>query len=224
MWGNKNKAAEEEKYAPEMYTEEEMEAVEAHIEAHFGAYPNVFHEIVSPDIHVDICVIPPSEERNHYTLVTLGMGAHRMNVPEELRENKLDRAELVITLPPDWELQNTSEQRWFWPLQWLKILARLPGEHDTWLGWGHTIPAGEPFDEHTALSGMMLTMPYFFGQESAACVLPDESEVNFYQLLPLYEDEMEYKLAHGAEALENLFPEDFDMVLDLKRPSVAPAE
>ena len=48
-----------------------MEAVEGHIEEYFGEFENVFHEIVSPDIHVDICVVPPSEERDYYTLVTI---------------------------------------------------------------------------------------------------------------------------------------------------------
>lgn len=57
---------------------------------------HVFHELVSPDIHVDICVITPSEERDYYSLVTMGMGAHRMNVPEELAEYRLERAELAI--------------------------------------------------------------------------------------------------------------------------------
>ena len=32
---------------------------------------------------------------------TMGMGAHRMNVPKELAEYKLERAELAIALPPD---------------------------------------------------------------------------------------------------------------------------
>ena len=41
---------------PEVYTEEEMEAVEGYIEKYFGEVENVFHELVSPDIHVDICV------------------------------------------------------------------------------------------------------------------------------------------------------------------------
>ena len=44
---------------PEVYTEEEMEAVEAHIQQYFGKFENVFHELSSPDIHVDICVVPP---------------------------------------------------------------------------------------------------------------------------------------------------------------------
>jgi hypothetical protein len=42
------------KKLPELYTEVEMNAVEAHISSHFGEYKNVLHEMVSPDIHVDI--------------------------------------------------------------------------------------------------------------------------------------------------------------------------
>lgn len=200
---------------PEVYTEAEMEAIEAHIEAHFGKFPNVFHEILSPDIHVDICIIEPTTERNYYTLATMGMGAHRMNVPKELREHKLDRAELFLCLPPDWEIQNDDE-RWYWPIRLLKSTARLPGECDTWLGYGHTLAAETPesYAENTQLCGVMLTMPYQFEQASATCALPDDSEVNFYQLLPLYEEEMNYKLAHCAEDLEALLGEDFDFVVN----------
>ena len=35
---------------------------------------------------MDICLVPPTRERPYYTLVTLGMGAHRMNVPSELAD------------------------------------------------------------------------------------------------------------------------------------------
>ena len=209
------------KQLPEVYTEAEMEAVEAHIAARFGAFPNVFHEIISPDIHVDICIIEPTQERNYYTLVTMGMGAHRMNVPKELRKHKLDRAELFICLPPDWEIQN-GDERWYWPIRLLKSTARLPGECDTWLGYGHTLAAEnpEPYAENTGLCGVMLTMPYQFGHESVRCQLSDGGEVNFYQLLPLYEEEMAYKMAHCAEDLEALLGEDFDFVVDPARRNV----
>ena len=207
------------KKLPEIYTEINLNALEAHIAAHFGEYESVFHEIVSPDIHVDICIISPKPERNYHTLVTMGMGAHRMKVPKGLRKHKLDRAELLITLPPDWELQNENE-KWFWPLSWLKILARLPGEYNTWLGYGHTVPNGKPFADNTELSGVLITMPYNFGQEAGVCELPDGDKINFYQIVPLYDDEMNFKLENGAEALEELFPEDFDMVVDVARKSI----
>lgn len=56
---------------PEVYSEDEMSAIEQHIKNTFGEFENVFHELVSPDIHVDICVVPPSDERDYYTLVCL---------------------------------------------------------------------------------------------------------------------------------------------------------
>lgn len=188
---------------PEVYTEEEMEAVEGHIEQYFGKFKNVFHELVSPDIHVDICVVPPSEERDYCTLVTMGMGAHRMNVPEELAEYKLERAELAIALPADWKLDQASmkDEKWYWPIRLLKSLARLPIASDTWLGFGHTMDNEEDFAKDTKLCAAILTGPQDTEDGSEVCILPSGEEVNFYQVIPLYRDELEYKLAHDADAL-----------------------
>ena len=188
---------------PEVYTEEEMEAVEGHIQQYFGKFENVFHELSSPDIHVDICVVPPSEERDYYTLVTMGMGAHRMNVPEELAEYKLERAELAIALPRNWKLkhEDLKNERWYWPIRLLKALARLPIASDTWLGFGHTMDNEEDFAKDTKLCAAILTGPQDTEDGSEVCILPSGEEVNFYQVIPLYRDELEYKLAHDADAL-----------------------
>lgn len=190
---------------PEVYSEDEMSAIEQHIQSTFGAFDQVLHELDSPDIHVDICVVPPSERRNYYTLVTMGMGAHRMNVPKELAEYKLERAELAIALPPDWKLDKDSmqEQRWYWPIGLLKVLARLPISNDTWLGFGHTMEKQSPFEEDTELCAAILTGPQDMDLDTCGevCILPGGEEVNFYQVLPLYREEMEYKLEHDADAL-----------------------
>ncbi|OUQ34830.1 DUF2185 domain-containing protein [Faecalibacterium sp. An122] len=193
----------EESGVPEVYTEEEMEAVEGHIQQYFGEFENVFHELSSPDIHVDICVVPPSEKRDYYTLVTMGMGAHRMNVPEELAEYKLERAELAIALPKDWKLkqEDMRDERWYWPIRLLKTLARLPIASDTWLGFGHTMDHEEDFAKDTKLCAAILTGPQGTEEGSEGCTLPGGEEVNFYQVIPLYRDELEYKLAHDADAL-----------------------
>lgn len=194
---------EEEFSNPEVYTEEEMEAVEGHIEQYFGKFENVFHELVSPDIHVDICIVPPTEERDYYTLVTMGMGAHRMNVPEELAEYKLERAELAIALPADWKLDQESmkDEKWYWPIRLLKSLARLPINCDSWLGHGHTVENREPFADNTKLCTATLIGPQGTEDGSEVCTLPGGEEVNFYQVIPLYEDELDYKLEHDVDAL-----------------------
>ena len=193
----------EENGVPEVYTEEEMEAIEGHIGQYFGKVENVFHELVSPDIHVDICMVPPTEERDYYTLVTMGMGAHRMNVPEELAEYKLERAELAIALPKSWKLkhEDLKNERWYWPIRLLKVLARLPIASNTWLGFGHTMDNEENFAKGTKLCAAILTGPQDTEDGGEVCILSSGEEVNFYQVIPLYRDELDYKMAHDADAL-----------------------
>lgn len=188
---------------PEVYTDKEMMTVEEHINKYFGEFECVFHELISTDIHVDICMIPPTEERDYNILVTMGMGAHLMNVPEELSEYKLERAELAIALPADWRMEHEafSDERWYWPVRLLKDLARLPIECDTWLGWGHTIDGGGSFAKNTKLCASMLIGPQTEKEGGEVCILPGGEEVNFYQVIPLYRDELEYKMENDAEAL-----------------------
>ena len=204
---------------PEVYSDDEMSAIEQHIKNTFGEFENVFHELVSPDIHVDICVVPPSEERDYYTLVTMGMGAHRMNVPEELAEYKLERAELAIALPSDWKLDEESlkDERWYWPIGLLKVLARLPIASDTWLGWGHTMDKESSFAENTDLCASILISPQGVEEGNETCTLPNGEVVNFYQVIPLYRDEMEYKLENDVDALFEKM-EDVSFVVNPTRP------
>ncbi len=206
---------------PELYTGEEMEAVEQHIKSAFGPIQNIWHEFFSPDMHVDVCLIPPDEERGYYTLVTMGMGAHRMRVPEDLAEYDLKRAELLLALPSDWQV-NSHEDQWYWPLGLLKQLARLPGEEDTWLGWGHTIDNQEPYAANTELCAALLISPVVGRADAETVQLPGGEVVNFYQVIPLYRGELEYKLAYGAEALlEEL--EDVCIVVRPDRPDYSAA-
>ena len=151
----------------------------------------------------------------------MGMGAHRMTLPEELADQGLDRAELLIALPPDWKLDHDSlqDERWYWPIRLLKSLARLPGISDTWLGWGHTVDNQEPYADNTELSGAILVVPQQVDEEGFSCQLPGGEEVNFYQLLPLYEDEMEYKIQSGADSLLELY-EGTSFIVDPERPNL----
>jgi tetratricopeptide (TPR) repeat protein len=195
-------------YNPIVYSEEEFRCVEDHIKQYFGIYESVYHEIASPDIHVDIAVIKPCPEHDYYILVTIGMGARPMNVPNETENPGLERAELMICLPPDWQFDNLEDERWYWPLRWLKIIARLPIEEDSWVGWGHTIPNGRPFAGNTELSTIMLLNPGAFNRRSFECKLPGGGIVNFYQMIPLYEEEVQFKIKNSAEILLDFLDSD----------------
>ena len=93
-----------------LYTEKELDQYEEFIEEQFGEYKEVFHEIVSPDIHLDIIIVPPTEKNNYYKLITMGMGAYKMKIPKELKKYELERAELVLYLPPTWEIKSEKEE------------------------------------------------------------------------------------------------------------------
>lgn len=202
-WGQPPQPEEEEPVPQWVYTEHQMELVEQHIRTHVGPFDQVLHELVSPDIHVDLCVVPPDGDRNFYTIVTMGMGARRMNVPPELAGHRLERAELAIALPEDWKLDQESlqDERWYWPLRLLKSLARLPGACDTWLGWGHTVDNQEPYAPDTGLCAALLVGLQGALPGGDVCPLPDGDEINIYQVIPLHRAEMEYKQENGAEAL-----------------------
>ncbi len=203
--------------SPEMYTPEQMERVEQYIGETFGDYEQVFHELVSPDIHVDICMIPPAEGRNYQTLVTMGMGAHRMDVPEELAAYELERAELLICLPPDWRLDQEAlqDERWYWPVRLLKTVARLPIGSGSWVAAGHTVGLGQGETyAGTGFSSVLLLPP---AMAEGDCSLPEGDRVHFYQLLPLYPEELAYKLEHDMEELlRRMRPISF--VVDVRRP------
>lgn len=196
-----------------IYSEKAMNAVEAHVETYFGEYEQVFHEIHSPDLHIDLLIIAPRPENDFYTIITLGAGAYQMEVPEGY--DGPDRMELFINLPKDWNIQGKKEED-YWPLRWLKILARLPLEQETWLGWGHSVPAGQPLSENTQLNSVLLTHPTSFGEDAMMVNLSGGERVAFWQVVPLYEEELQYKLRNGTEALEEVF-DGFPTVVDITR-------
>lgn len=202
---------------PEVYTKSELEAVEKHISTYFGNCETVFHEIVSPDIHVDLFQIEPTDERNYINVITCGMGAHRMNTPKDYKE--LSRAELVISLPADWKINDTQE-KWWWPLRLLKTIARLPIDTKSWVGWGHTIQFGKGFCGDAGFEGALLLSAAAGANGCEVCELPNGEKVHFYQVIPIYKNEMKFKQKYGANALLDILSEKTGIVVDAERPSV----
>ena len=218
MWRNALDKKEGNKQLPELYSESELEEISDFIENTFGNYDYVLHEVVSPDIHVDIIIIPPTQERNYYTLCTMGVGAHRMDVPDELRYESLiaERAEYLIYLPADWNLteEGMEDERNYWPIRLLKDFARMPIETESWVAWGHSFSQEEeePFAEGAPYSSAVLLSPQPIIDNIVSCPLSVGKSIDFYQVFPLTHDELKYKLkCADDEAIEG---SPTDMTLD----------
>ncbi len=183
------------KASPLLLSDEDMKRIDKTVSDHIGKFDTVLHEIVSPDLHIDVIPVPPSAERDYYTLVTMGMSGYRMPVPDGF--GKMNRAELAIRLPKDWDV-NSSEEKYYWPVRLLKMLARMPYLEKSWLGLYHDVDFGRPLTAGTELCAVILDV---FDDDIEPLKLESGDEVIFFNVIPIYRSEMEYKLAEGAQAL-----------------------
>lgn len=210
----------EKNYPEYLYSESELDEYEEYIGKTFGGYQEVFHEIVSPDIHLDVIIVPPSDDEDYYKLITMGAGAYSMNVPSELEQYELEHAEYVIYLPKEWNIKSSAQED-YWPVGMLKKIARLPIACDTWLGFGHTVHGNaeqSPFAENTMLNSFLLLNAIGIDGEICNVRLKSGKLIRFYQLMALYQEELDYKLATSVEDLLDRFPdEEFPPVISPDR-------
>lgn len=209
-------------WQPPTYGEEGWsEKIEEHMQRYYGEVETVLHEVVSDLIHIDVHHIKPTQQHPYNVLFTTGMSFLPMNTPEGREDYRY--AELMVFLPPDWPLSDEAFKDFnkYWPLYWLKMLARLPHEHHTWLGEGHTIPNGDPAEalsNHTKMNGIMLLPPMNIDQTFHTLEIDSERSVHFYCLIPLFDEEMQFKLEEGAGALTSKFSKyQIDNVINLNR-------
>jgi hypothetical protein len=204
--------------------DEEAQRWGEHLHEHLGGDYSVFHELISDTIHLDVLVFPATEARAHHVLVTQGMSALPMTVPEGAEDLRF--CELLVALPGDWVIEGdeADEERWYWPMRLLKSIARLPHLYETWIGVGHTIPNGdpiEPYAHETEQCCAIVTPLLLFGQTMDLCQVSDEKTIRLYSLTPIYEDEMGYKLEHGYEKLfEKMAERSLTELIDPTRRSV----
>lgn len=201
-----------------------LEEISDHIEKHVGEVAMVFHEIMSDTVHIDVHHVAPGEDRPFHTLVTSGMSDLPMTTPDPEVPRYL---ELVINLPPDWKMtqEDWQDEAWYWPIRQLKYLARFPHKLDTFLGWGHTIPNGdpaEPYADNTELNCIIILPQLSHPDEFDQLVIDDDKTIHFMGIVPLYQEETDLKLRKGTEALlEKLEKHGVTDVLDIARVNTA---
>ncbi len=203
--------------------ESHLEAITAHVEKHFGKIENVFHELISDQVHVDVLVVAPSEARPFVTLVTSGMSELPMHVPDGEPSPRF--AELVMTLVPAGELsqEGFADERVYWPIRHLKQLARMPHLLDTWLAAGQTVSTDPPEPVTDGVPFCGLAVLELLEEPPRRLQVRDDLQIAFLQVVALHEDELREKLERGASYLEERFDSEWLRVVFNERPSIGPA-
>lgn len=194
------------------------QAIPAHIGQVINGKPVVWQEIVSDHMHLDVYCWAPNEQYNRWTLVTVGMSAHTMNVPSG--NEYYQRAELLLTLPGDWPpmhqiqaMPRSEAMTYFWPIDAMKTTARIPYLTDSWLATGHTTQAGPEIHHryHSSKFSGLLAAPVQSLPKTIETLEVAGSVVHIYGLYPLYADELLFALnqpfGRGTEQLYHRFLE-----------------
>ncbi|MGD0612349.1 MAG: suppressor of fused domain protein [Anaerolineales bacterium] len=186
---------------------EMLNRIEAHIKEHIPGEGTVSHEIITSQVHIDVHIRMPTPYRQFITLVTCGMSSRPMNAPYDFQKFKF--AELLICLPPDWDLSEGvfNDEQKYWPIKCLRNLALRPHANDSWLWTDHIVPNGEPpkpYASDTKLCGALISKPTLFRQDFVFLRLDDNRIVHFLSVVPLYKEEMMVMRRRGQEALREM--------------------
>ena len=185
-----------------------IECIDNHISKFFADTDViVYRENASDNIPVDIYWIKPDKEREYNIIITGGLSSLPMNVPQEL--DTLKYAELVALLPKDWPLEekDLGDENNYWPIRELKYLARFLHLNNTWFGGGYAISSLDPHEYMThgnKFAGVIFLRSVTLPEEFSEIRLEDKT-VYIYLMVPLFKEEMEYKLNHGTDALLRRF-------------------
>jgi len=197
-----------------------IESVSDHIEKNVGPITQVLHEVVSMHVHVDILQIddlileePNSEYRNCRVFVTCGASEKPMNAPPAMEAFRF--SEFAICLPKSWPISVEAfknEAHW-WPLRLLKIVARYPFEYNTFFSLGHTMDLGDMSKTGVGFSACVVTPAFCLGPNSVKLQLNDRT-IYFMSIVPLFPEELKFKLDYGMDKLEKKFEENnvFDII------------
>lgn len=196
------------------YSENERIEIIKFIEENFGKIEEIY-EIGYDNFYLDVAQINPTKEKPYYTLITLGMGEYKMY--NQNNENFSSFAELMISLPPDW---NFDDKNYTWAIDELIQLTYIPFTYFFAYEWGHLENNFEPFSSNTKLSAVTLLYPEMKKENSGLLKLENRN-LQFYQIVPLYDEEYTFALKNGMKNLLLLDVEKkINFVIDMNREKV----
>ncbi len=195
----------------------------AHLQQCFGPVELLLCNEVVTGLPISVHIVRVKGTKPYAVLATSGMSSKAMRVPEGAEQYEF--AELLMYLPADWPVEKdiVNDAKYDWPIEWLRRIANFPHENNTWIGWpSATFTNGEPpepFSENTGLDSFLVLdnsddMPELINSKG--------NRVQFYEMYPIYMEELNLINDKGVDALLDKFEEyQIPMTVDVKRRNVA---
>ena len=154
---------------------------------------------------IDLLLISTEKRSPIQLLVSNGLSSYEQPVPDKYAT--LKHIEIYFCLPSYWELEDRENPRMNWVQPWIQKLAKHLIDKQTWYGVGHTFPNGNPVE---AISPSMqqkyflLNSPTYLSEELKPLQVGDKI-VEFLAIVPIFEDELDYKMGKGTYKLQKKF-------------------
>lgn len=186
----------------------EIKKLYEHFEKYIGKPNYINIDTMTDDLDVSLITFLANNKRRYHTIVTAGMSSLPTIVPED--QSVWKYTELMIYLPESWPISKESIKSFehYWPIGWLRRLSKFTHENSTWFCWGDTVPNGEPpepFASNTDLCCILLLPPIQEEEEFFELKINKEKTIRFLVVVPIYREEMEFKLKHGYRPLLDKF-------------------
>jgi hypothetical protein len=152
-------------------------------------------------LHDGFCLrVITFEDLRVKVLMTDGLSKFTMTLPENA--DQLSNVEIYFCLPSYWDLNNPAPN-FQWPKDWLVKLWKHAIEKNTWLGHGHTIRCSadyEQLSEQMKQNHFFLVNPIYL-KDYLSIDKTSESGIQYFGILPIFGEEMDYKQGKGTLAL-----------------------
>ncbi len=201
----------------------DLEILTNHICRWWGDVPEVFHEIYSEYVHIDLHLVQARPEHPYHVVITTGMSDRPMTTSGEGPDRY---CELLLALPPEWPIreEDFKDERFWWPYRHLKQTARFPHAFKTCIWYGHTVSNEDPpqrFHETAPFCGGILSIPALCPKEAWSINIREGKEVFFFSFVPLFEPELRFAWENGSDALfEELDRINLNELIRIDRMSV----
>lgn len=150
-------------------------------------------------------LIFPMNKNGNKILLTNGLSEFQMNVHEKHAGEEFN--ELYFYLPSYWDLNDLENPSMNWVFIWLEKLKIHVISKNSWFGNGHTIATGKtlvPLSDKMLQNHFILAHPMELAKELAPIKLVNKT-VHFLAVIPIFEDEMDYKQGKGTAKLFKKF-------------------
>jgi hypothetical protein len=150
-------------------------------------------------------LITPKNKNGNKILIATGLSEFQMNVHEKHIGEEFN--ELYFYLPSYWDLNDTENTSMNWVFIWLEKLKNHVISKNSWFGNGHTISTGKslmPLSDKMLQNHFIVANPMELSKELASIKLEDKT-IHFLAVIPIFEDEMDYKQGKGTAKLFKKF-------------------